>query len=32
MTFEGERWTDAWYFGDELGLLLHIGQPRALTG
>jgi len=31
-TFEGDRWKDAWYFGDELGLLLQIGQPSALMG
>ncbi len=31
MTFEDDRWVDAWYFGDELGLLLQLDQPWALV-
>jgi predicted ester cyclase len=30
MQFENGKWTEGWYFGDELGLLLQIGQPNAL--
>jgi predicted ester cyclase len=28
--FAGSEWTDSWYFGDELGLLLQLGQPNLL--
>lgn len=31
MTFADGAWTEGWYFGDELGLLLQIGQPDALV-
>jgi len=30
MRFENGRWAEGWYFGDELGLLLQIGQADAL--
>lgn len=30
MTFVDGAWTEGWYFGDELGLLLQIGHPDAL--
>lgn len=30
MHFKNGKWTEGWYFGDELGLLLQIGQPNAL--
>jgi predicted ester cyclase len=30
MRFANGKWTEGWYFGDELGLLLQIGQPDAL--
>jgi predicted ester cyclase len=30
-TFEGDRWTRMWCLGDELGLLLQIGQPDLLV-
>jgi predicted ester cyclase len=29
-TFEGDRWSRLWCLGDELGLLLQLGQPDAL--
>ena len=32
MRFEGDLWKEGWYFGDELGLLLQIGQPDVLVG
>lgn len=28
--FEGDKWTNAWYMGDELGFLLSIGNNAAL--
>lgn len=28
--FAGSEWKDSWYFGDELGLLLQLGQPNLL--
>lgn len=28
--FEGDKWTNAWYLGDELGFLLSIGNKEAL--
>jgi predicted ester cyclase len=31
MGFDGGVWSEGWYFGDELGLLLQIGQPDALV-
>ena len=31
MRFENGMWKEGWYFGDELGLLLQIGQPDALV-
>jgi predicted ester cyclase len=31
MRFENGLWKEGWYFGDELGLLLQIGQPNALV-
>jgi predicted ester cyclase len=30
-TFEGDRWTRMWCLGDELGLLLQMGQPNWLV-
>jgi predicted ester cyclase len=30
MRFANGKWIEGWYFGDELGLLLQIGQPDAL--
>lgn len=30
MRFENDLWAEGWYFGDELGLLLQIGQPDTL--
>ena len=29
--FDGEKWTNAWYMGDELGFLLSIGNKEALN-
>lgn len=29
--FEGDRWTNAWYMGDELGMLISIGNKEALN-
>lgn len=31
MRFENGMWKEGWYFGDELGLLLQIGQADALV-
>jgi predicted ester cyclase len=31
MTFADGAWTEGWYFGDELGLLLQIGKADALV-
>ncbi len=31
MRFENGAWKEGWYFGDELGLLLQIGQADALN-
>ena len=28
--FSGDVWTKRWYLGDELGLLLQLGQPNLL--
>ena len=30
-TFEGERWSQMWCLGDELGLLLQLGRPNLLV-
>lgn len=30
-TFEGDRWSRMWCLGDELGLLLQLGQPDLLV-
>ena len=29
--FDGDKWTNAWYLGDELGFLLSIGNKEALN-
>lgn len=29
--FEGDKWTNAWYLGDELGFLLTIGSKEAIN-
>ena len=29
--FAGSEWKESWYFGDELGLLLQLGQPNLLV-
>lgn len=32
MTFIDGQWKIGWYFGDELGMLLQLGQPNVLVG
>jgi hypothetical protein len=30
MKFDGERWTDSWYYADGLGMLLQLGATHLV--
>ena len=31
MTFDGNRWATGWFFGDDLGMALQLGQPNIFS-